>query len=423
MSRILSFIFNALEWLAPIAGITRLGARRVVSVILATVAHLVPVLGCAFAGWDPVTILLAYWIDLALVVLILLAALFVYFSVRLLAPKRVSGGSVLDRFPVTAWRGRGKGSAGQPNRAIFILSFWFVLSAGLMYGCMEMLLGIARSHYGVESLSAAFDRLAKGFLPPSGGVLAFLDSEAASLSLMVVSSVVSLWSRFFPRGGDREERFLYVFMVKPMVQVMAMVLALGTATDRLPALATVAALALAMALIDQRSELLDHDFGPDGKGDARFKTPHGALLNFGCQVFLIIISASFFMSSVFEKERHERILKQPVAVNGTIVSARPPDDEGRTIDGGYFWYVDVRYQAGSDPSRSFTLYNIKVHLLSATEPTGGSIRVIHEAGDPHNAFADVPEERDKPGIMLYRGIISFVLGAAAWWAVGRFFHS
>jgi len=35
----------------------------------------------------------------------------------------------------------------------------------------------------------------------------------------------------------------------------------------------------------------------------------------------------------------------------------------------------------------------------------------------------VPEERDKPGIMLYRGIISFVLGAAAWWVVGRFFHS
>ncbi len=422
MNRFLSFALNALEWLVPLVGITRLGARRVVSVLLATIAHLVPVLGCAFAGWDPVTILLAYWIDLVLVVLILMAVLIVYFSVRLLAAKRVIGGAVLGRFPMIGWWGRDKGAAGQPNLAFFFLSLWFVLSAVFMYGCMEVLLGIARSHYGVESLSAAFDRLAKGFLPPSGEFLAFLDSEAASLSLMVLSSVVSLWSQFFARGGDREERFLYVFAVKPMVQVVAMILVLGIATDRLPALATVAAMALAMALIDQRSGLLDHDFGPEGKGDARFKTPHGALLNFGCQVFLLIISASFFMSSVFEKERYERILMHPVAVNGTIVDARPPDDEGRTIDGGYFWYVDVRYKAGADPARSFTLHNIKVHLFSASEPTGGTIRVIHEAGDPHNAFADVPEERDKPRTMLWRGIIALALGAAAWWSVGRFFH-
>ncbi|HQP47416.1 MAG TPA: DUF6498-containing protein [Spirochaetota bacterium] len=422
MNRFLPLALNTLEWLVPLVGITRLGARCVVSVLLATIAHLVPVLGCAFAGWDPVTILLAYWIDLTLVIVILLAVLIVYFSVRLLAAKNVISREVLDHFSIIAWWGCEKKAARQLNVITFVLSLWFVLSAVLMYGCMEMLLGIARSHYGVESLTAAFDRLAIGFLPPTGGVSAFLESEAASLSFMMLSSVVSLWSQFFARGGDREERFLYVFMVKPMVQVMVMVLALGTATDRLPALATVSAMALAMALVDQRSELLNHDFGPDGKGDARFKTPHGALLNFGCQLFLFIIGASFFISSVFEKERYDRILSHPVAVKGIIIGARPPDEEGRTIDGGYFWYVDIRYKVGPDSARSFILHNIRVHLFSVSEPTGGTIRVIHEAGNPHNAFADVPEEREKPKIACIRGIIVLVMCIMAWWAVGRFFH-
>lgn len=147
------------------------------------------------------------------------------------------------------------------------------------------------------------------------------------------------------RDAKFADKGAYDFGVKPPVRLMAMYTVLGCAVwieaGHIPALATVAAMCIAMALIDQRTAQIDHDFGPKGDGDARFDTPHGALLNFGVQVLLIIIRASLLISSIFIRERHERILENPVTVSGTIAEARTPDDEGMTIDGGYFWYVDV----------------------------------------------------------------------------------
>ena len=65
----------ALERLIPILGIMRLRPARIVAVILATAAHLLPLIGCAFLGWDPIALLLAYWVELALVDLVLVAVL------------------------------------------------------------------------------------------------------------------------------------------------------------------------------------------------------------------------------------------------------------------------------------------------------------------------------------------------------------
>lgn len=424
--KILSLLLNSLEWLIPIAGITRLGAGRTASVLLATCAHLVPVLGCAFAGWDPVTLLLAYWIDLALVIFILLAVMIVFIVFRFLAAKRITGGECLDNFPIVAWWGRDGEWSRLANVTVALLSVWFVLSAGLMFGCIQMLLEIAQSHYGLENLSAAFGRLAGGFVPPAGGIAAFLCSESGSLALMLLSSVVLLGVEFFERGARRADWGMYIFVIKPLVRIIAMLSVLGCAMQigpgRLHAVATVTTMALAMMLIEQRAVLIEHTFRGEAGEDARFQSPHGALLNFGVQVLLLIISASFLVSSVFVKQRYDRIMKHPVEVQGVIIGARPPDDEGMTIDGGYFWLVDLSYPAGDGTERRFVLRDVKVHVFSASEPKGWIVKVVHEAGDPRNAFADVPEDRDKPRIFLLRGIVAMVLGIAAWWAVGRFLH-
>lgn len=426
MNRILSAFLNALELVIPIAGITRLGASRAASVLLATCAHLVPIMGCAFAGWDPVTLLLAYWIDLALVLFILLAVLIVFIVFRFLVAKSITGEERLKKFPVIAWWGRDREWGRLANKTAVLLPVWFGFAASLMFGCMQMLLEIAQSHYGLESLSAAFGRLAGGFVPPDGGIIAFLDSESASLALMLLSSAVFLGVALFEKNARRADWGMYLFTVKPMVQIITMLVVLGCAMQfgpgRLHAVATVAIMALAMMLIEQRAVLIEHDFRGEVREDARFRSPHGALLNFGLQVFLLIISASFLMSSVFVKQRYDRIMKHPVEVQGVIIEARPPDDEGMTIDGGYFWLVDVQYPASDGAERRFVLRDIKVHVFSASEPKGWIVKVVHEAGNPRNAFVDVPEDRGKPAIFLVRGIIAMVLGVGAWWAVGRFLH-
>ena len=421
MNRILSPILAALEGLLPILGVTRLGGRRAAAALLATAAHLVPLLGCVFSGWDPVVVLLAYWIDLALVIVFILAALAVFLASRFTG---VPGGASLAGYGLPGILERSGGGFGVWAG---FLAAWTVFFGALMGANLRVLGALAESHYGLENLSAAFLRLAEGFSPPAGGLAAFLDSEAASLALMVLSSAVTLGLEFF--GGDEKRRGkgAYLFLVKPLVRVMAMVLVFGNAmafgSDRLPALATVSVMAAAMALIDQRIALIDHDFGPRGKGDARFATPHGALMNFGFQVLLIILSASFLVSSLFAMERRNRIMADPVTVQGVIVASRVPDEEDtRTVFGGYWRFVDVEYPAEEDRSRRFLLRDIKVHLPTASDPRGGRMRIIHEAANPRNAFADVPEDRHGPRNMLIRGVILFVLGLAAWWAVGRFFH-
>lgn len=287
---------------------------------------------------------------------------------------------------------------------------------------------MAKSHYGLASLAAAFEHLTRRFMPPSGGISAFLGSVSASLALMILSSLVSLWLQFFRSDWKRGRRVAHVFVAKPLVRVFIMAVVLGITPwgygpDRLPALATVAAMALAMIILDQRIGLIDHDFGPEGGGDPRFETPHGALLNFGCRVFLLLMSTSILISSFFALEYHARILKNPVAVNSVIVGSRVPEEEKvSVISGGYWWIIDVEYPAGKDPGRHLILHDIKVCLPSGSDPRGSSIRVIHEAGNPRNAFVDLYEDRNKPRDMLIYGIIVFAFGLAAWWAIGRFFH-
>ena len=63
---------------------------------------------------------------------------------------------------------------------------------------------------------------------------------------------------------------------------------------------------------------------------------------------------------------------------------------------------------------------VKTLFDSESDPKGKSIRVLYESGNPRNAFIDVYEDRQKPGLMFRQGLILFVFGLAAWWAIDRF---
>lgn len=108
-----------------------------------------------------------------------------------------------------------------------------------------------------------------------------------------------------------------------------------------------------MILIDQRVELIDHDFGKDGPGNPGFATPHGALLNFAFQVALIIMGMSFVIQSVVAEKRFERILKNPVTVTGVIAGTHLPDEERYSfVAGKYWWFIDVEYKAEKDSGKN-----------------------------------------------------------------------
>jgi hypothetical protein len=315
-----------------------------------------------------------------------------------------------------------------PETIFIVFLFWFMFFPGQMAVIFYLLGGIAQSHYELESLSEVFVHLIQGFFP-AGGITVFLQSESASLALMLVSTTVILYFQFTGKTGEELlDKVAYIFTVKPLVRLIAMFIVFGYVTvfgaERLPAVVTVAVLGFAMALIDQRVELIDHDFGPDGKGDPRFSTPHGALLNFGFQIMLIIMSAVFLIQSVAAERQFERILKNPVKVNGVIVRTHLPDEERYSIVAQkYWWFIDVEYRAVNDQSKSYMIREVKTLFDSGSDPKGKYIGVFYEACNPRNAFIDVNEDRQKPGLMLWQGVILFVLGLAAWWAIGRFLHS
>lgn len=414
MNRIINIILTGIEWFIPLIGITRLRRNRIFSVILAAIAHLVPLIGCIFAAWDPVTVMLAYWIELAFMILVMLVILIIILVIRVAEVKKVAGKD-LD-----AWYFN-------PSTIFIVFFLWLMFFPGEMAVNLHLLGGIAKSHYELKSLSAVFEYLIRGFLP-AGGITVFLQSESASLALMILSCTVTMYFQFSSRTGEELlDKAAYVFAVKPLVRLIAMFLVFGVSTvfsaERLPAVVTVAVLAFAMILIDQRIELIDHDFGPAGKGDPRFATPHGALLNFGFQIALIIMSAGFLIQAVVAEKQFERILKNPVKVNGVIAGTHLPDEERYSIVAQkYWWFIDVEYRALNDPSKSYIIREVKTLFDSGSDPKGKHMRVIYEAGNPRNAFIDVYEDRQKPGLLFRQGIILFVLGLAAWWGIGRFMH-
>jgi len=418
MKKILSVVFTVFEWSIPVLGISRLGAGRAASVVLASAAHLVPILGCALAGWDPVIMLLAYWIEIAVVALALVLVMAMWLLFRL-AGMKVSHAGPGFTFPDRILRG------GPGNRIFFFLLWTAQLSAFLAVN-LKVLGGIAQSHYSLETLAASLQHLMHGFLPPGTGIVDFLNSESASLALMVVSGIVSLGFHLSGRGGSSNDA-IYVFMAKPLVRIMAMSLVLGCAmafsSYRLPALATVIVMALAMALIDQRVELIGHDYASGKTRNARFATPQGALVNFGLSILIVIVSAHFLVSYFYSRHMHYRVLKNPAVTQGVIIHARSSGGEGDGDASGMSrWIVDARYATERDPSRSHILREIAVQLPSAADPNGLTVRILHEASEPRNAFADTPEEQNIDASMLVYGIILLVLGLPAKWAIARIFH-
>jgi len=415
MKRFLTLMLMALERLIPILGIMRLGPGRLVAVVLATAAHLLPLIGCAFLGWDPIALLLAYWVELALVDLVLVAVLVGVLISGIAGMGNKTPDPMKEALSLFGgWKGW-----------VIFLAVWFVYFAGILGGNLYVICEMAKSHYGLTGAAEALEHLAGLFLPPPGGITAFPGSMSASLALMIFSGLVTLWLQFFRSDWKRGRKVAHIFVAKPLVRaiIMAVVLGItpwGYGPDRLPALATVAAMALAMILLDQRIGLIDHDFGPEGGGDPRFETPYGALVNFGFQIFFLVISSCILISSLFAIELHDRIQKHPVEVSGVIVAARAPEEEKQSaVSGGYWWIIDVEYPAGKNQSMRHILHDIKVCLPSESSPRDGAIRVIHEEGNPRNAFVDSYEDRNRPRNMLIYGIIVSVFGIAAWWAVGR----
>lgn len=418
MKKILSDVFTVFEWSIPVLGISRLGAGRAASVVLASAAHLVPILGCALAGWDPVIMLLAYWIEIAIVAvaLVLFMALWPVFH---LAGMKAGHDIPGFTFPDRILRG------GTGNR-IFIFLLWAAQLSAFLAVNLNALGGIAQSHYGMETPAAALHHLMHGFLPSGTGIIDSLNSESASLALMVVSGIVSLGFQLSGRGRSSNDA-IYVFIAKPLVRIMAMSLVLGCAmafsSYRLPALATVVVMALAMALIDQRVELIGHDYASGKKRNARFATPQGALVNFALRILIIIVSAHFLVSHFYTRHMLERVLRNPAVSNGIIIHARASDNEGDVSASGMNrWIVDARYAPERDPSRSYVIRNVAVQLPYVADPNDLTVRILHEASDPRNALADTPEERNIDASMLVYGIILLVLGLPAQWAIARIFH-
>ena len=418
MKKILSVVFTTLEWAIPVLGLSRLGAGRAASVVLASAAHLVPILGCAFAGWDPVIMLLAYWIEIAIVVLALVLVMAMWLVFRLTVSKANTADSRFN-LPDRILRGG-------PGNRIFLFLIWTAQLSAFLAVNLKVLGSIAQSHYGLETLAASLQHLMRGFLPSGTGIIDYLNSESASLALMVVSGIVSLGLQLSGRGRSSNDA-IYVFIAKPLVRIMAMSLVFGCAmafsSYRLPALATVIVMALAMALIDQRVELIGHDYASGKERNARFATPQGALVNFGLSILIVIVSAHFLVSYFHVRHLHYRVLKNPAVTQGVIIHSRSSDGEGDGDTSGMSrWIVDARYAPERDPSRSYVIRNVAVQLPPTADPNGLTVRILHEASEPRNAIADTPEERNIDASMLVYGIILLVLGLPAQWAIARIFH-